>query len=211
MRKAAGGVCGFGFASAVVFLGLALTADGDGGILWAIGIGFAVVGLAGAAWWLMLGPEESASGGDVDVIASANQGSVAAGRDVVGNTFNFAGEPALPSRVIRVTPEFLTSLYKDHVTIQADRLTAAYINQWLRIAGTVNDVSGGERTYLLFLKEYGGGLAPMVMFVFDQSWADKLHLLRRGERVVVEGRIEAIRSGGVDLSSCELVPERAGT
>jgi hypothetical protein len=42
--------------------------------------------------------------------------------------------------VVDVSPDYLRGLFKDHTSIQAQKLVAAYLGKWMRTSGRLGDV-----------------------------------------------------------------------
>jgi hypothetical protein len=104
----------------------------------------------------------------------------------------------------RETVNYLVGLFKLHTAIQAQKLIEPHLGQKLRLSGTLTEVQllGSKSVIAIF----GPDLPePMISMVFDEAWANRLSILRRGDHVTVIGKIASVESGRLSLQDCELV------
>jgi hypothetical protein len=102
--------------------------------------------------------------------------------------------------VVDVTPEYLSSFYEQHTTIQADRLVEAYVGKWMKVAGPLGDVYPNQVTFAY--KTFG----VIVFMYFDMTkWRNRLAVLRPGTRIEVLGQVESANKVEVHLKNCELL------
>ena len=112
---------------------------------------------------------------------------------------------------VNVTPEYLTSFYNQHTAFQAAKLVEPYIGKWITVFGIVNDVtseSRGTKIYIVRPKEDSGFLLIVASF-HEQTWIDRIVLLRREDKVAVVGQIKSVDSRSVWLDYCETIQEEA--
>lgn len=102
------------------------------------------------------------------------------------------------------TPEFLVAQVKGHTKLQARKVIEVYLGKWLKVAGTVQDVSdrfsrGVEATVIL-------PSSLWVVLDFDARWTDRVSILIKGSAITVVGQLQAVSEGGVvTLGQCEIV------
>lgn len=97
--------------------------------------------------------------------------------------------------------EYLTGLYRNHTSLQADALAASYIGKWMRLSVVVNDVKRTENG--LYSISYMTDKF-IVDMRFTADWADRASMLRAGSRVKVVGKLSAIDNRVVMLDHGEL-------
>jgi hypothetical protein len=114
-----------------------------------------------------------------------------------------------PGRVyVALSVPALIEPFGSHTTAQAKQLVAAYKGKWLRVAGTVHDVSQSEfkgRWTVTPDSDPNSGWTASLALIFTASWKDHISVLRRGDPVVADGQLSTIESWGVILEDCELV------
>lgn len=117
-----------------------------------------------------------------------------------------------------VTPAFLIGVMEGHTDVAARRAIAPYLGKWMRVSGTVRDVSetpgakGGGHTVAIAV-DTDKPATPMGLGIagyldFDASWDGRVGVMPRGTRVTVKGcltRINPDLGGTIDLDHCELV------
>ena len=104
--------------------------------------------------------------------------------------------------LVSVPPKYLSGLYQGHIALQADKLVAPYLGEWMRLTGTIDDVRGLS-TLIVTLREYMG--MPIVLCLFEDTWREQLMRLIKEQAVTLEGRISVVGSTMVQLDSCELI------
>lgn len=126
-----------------------------------------------------------------------------------------AEEPEPPKREGReyvpdeVTPQFLRDLYRNHTTIQADKLAKAYLGKWMRIeANVLNVIQMGDTVAIQTRRKEAPdhtreGMS--ITWLTLHSGFDRAEMLRAGDRVVGEGQISKIDTFAVDLDPAELI------
>lgn len=171
---------------------------------WAIG--FCVVG-AFALWWAFnFWPFGGAVPSSEKETARASSGHHIINQgDNSTIVVSAPAAPAQPSDRIFVSPA-VTSVYLQkfylgkHTILEADALAAPFLGKWMMVTGTFRDVKSGWRdlqVYMRFLRE------PLL--VFEESWRERLNVLRKGDRITVCGKISSISMLGVTLKNCELL------
>jgi hypothetical protein len=117
---------------------------------------------------------------------------------------------------VRVSPRKLTNRFRRNTEVRANAEIQFYMNKWLRISGRISQVSEsrsvitGEVSHILvsfivnpFSSEFLH--TPLVMMYFHPKWRDRLVILTRGDRLIVDGRIERVSLLNVALEDCEIV------
>jgi hypothetical protein len=107
--------------------------------------------------------------------------------------------------VIDVTPEYLMGFYKEHTDVQAAKLAESYIGKWIKQSGKVANVASSEsmRTWEVYFAD--SRAEYIVSLAFDQTWADRVSVLKRGEQISVLGQIGRFDGSHLHLVHCELL------
>jgi len=145
----------------------------------------------------------------------STSGAAGAATDVPPLTATRAGEPdpkpttsarrrttADGRPLISRTPEELMAMYGKLTDVQGKLLIAPFLEKWIQIEGTVQDVSSRGDIVRVDINEH-----PYVKVWFRQTDLPKLILLESGDHVTVHGRIEAIERYSVSLDPCVLVED----
>jgi len=111
-----------------------------------------------------------------------------------------------PGRIIAaVTPaSFRASLHR-YTEFQAKNL---YLGKWLRIKGTVSEVSKESINGLpevLFVASHRNASVFVIGMEFSSDWANQIAALQRGDQITVVGRVTdiALSESVVRLGDCE--------
>jgi hypothetical protein len=98
----------------------------------------------------------------------------------------------------------LMGIYRGHTNIQANKLAASYLGKWIRVSGTVNDISVfGDGDVSLSLNTAPDPWPHHLRF--SSEWLRRLEILPRGYDLTVEGKIEEIQRHHLVLVNCVLV------
>lgn len=110
-------------------------------------------------------------------------------------------------KLVNVTPEHLTGLFKGgHTSIQAKKLTEAFIGKWIKISGLVDDVLGSTNHFRqVTFKERSIFSQNLVLMYFRPAWFDQISTLKPGDNITVIGQITDVTSQDIHLDNCELV------
>jgi hypothetical protein len=101
-----------------------------------------------------------------------------------------------------VTPLYISELYRQHTSAQADRLVHPYVGQWMRVSAKVKDVWEMDRIISIPAKMEDDAT---VVMDFDKKWSDRLLGLRRDTTIIAYGQFSRVMSTGtVSLNNCEL-------
>lgn len=105
------------------------------------------------------------------------------------------------------TPAEIVRPFKEHTTMQAERLVEAYLDRWIRVNGEFDDISAPvyEQAVVSFASSRRLILPHVFMYFSDDEAIRHLSTLRRGTPIKVEGRIARISAHEVVLQDCELV------
>jgi hypothetical protein len=103
-----------------------------------------------------------------------------------------------------ITAKFLSNFYREHTTMQANKMVEIYIGKWIKTSGSVRNVGDLDSYGILVFLEHIG-FEPKFTLVFDKKWVDRLSVLRPGNPINVIGKIYEIHSGGARLVDCELI------
>lgn len=105
---------------------------------------------------------------------------------------------------VDVEPRFLLGFFKSHTAIQANQMVAGYVGSWMRLSGSLDNVmKNGPTRWQLTFRTFGR--EPVFMYFTDKRWSPRLATLRRGDKIVVDGRIREVDSVSVHLEDCEFV------
>jgi hypothetical protein len=117
-----------------------------------------------------------------------------------------------PAQAVRafipLEPQDLVKIYRENTQIQADKLAAIYINNWMRVEGTVTDVYEISDGVSLSLRtddcSQSNWFTAHLSFEGKQ-WFDRVKLLPRGHRVIVDGQLRKFSAFNLHYENCELV------
>jgi hypothetical protein len=112
---------------------------------------------------------------------------------------------------VDVTPAQLVSHFGQYTSIQAAKLTEAYVGKWMRLSGQLGDVlgdPGSPHLQVTFQKKGFPGDPDYEYFsvymYFGREWDERFATLLRGTQISVAGQIERVGAWGLDLVRCEL-------
>jgi hypothetical protein len=95
----------------------------------------------------------------------------------------------------------LTGLFDEHTSIQAEKLVEAFIGKWVRVSGTVGNVTaiagGGAKVQLPRDSEHS-----MVFMRFNDK--SVVEVLKKGDPITVIGKIRQVSTLWLELENCEL-------
>jgi hypothetical protein len=98
-------------------------------------------------------------------------------------------------RYLKETPRQLHDLLNTTTGLEARRLIQPRLGRWLRVSGVVHDVSEIGRQPMVHLIDEsveGPIPTPLVMLLFPRSAREDLRLLKRGQRLVAQGRLSSV-------------------
>jgi hypothetical protein len=105
-----------------------------------------------------------------------------------------------PRAFVSLDIGYLRSLFKEHTGIQAAKLVEPYLNKWVRLSGRVASVGEFKSIAQLTLESQ-----DWIYFYFsDEKWKEPLAMLRLHDEIAIVGRIDAMKSGWMDVYDCEL-------
>jgi hypothetical protein len=105
----------------------------------------------------------------------------------------------VPRVFVTLDPIGFYKLFSGMTQIQRDKLFELYRDKWMaNVTGTVVDVShAGSFLVPITLKENPNAA---VILSFDETWADKVSILQKGDQITVTGQIVGV----LMLQHCEL-------
>jgi tRNA_anti-like len=112
-----------------------------------------------------------------------------------------------------LTPERLFSFYRENTAIQGDELTKHFVGQWIKVTGTLNDVSRSndfrsqvtfERSNTPILEWTWLDYTTIYMWFREPAQIDRLKILRRGDKITVNGQVQQVQNVTLHLDNCEL-------
>lgn len=180
-----------------------------------------LVGFACLVWGLAKEGNQEPSpplSGSARTVSSSQQGTnnvqAAAGQDaVIGDNNILAGgdvyltEPVAPrdDRIeVKVSPEQITALYEDKMTVEADQLLKRFKDHWMKIEGRVGNISDHKHSTTIQI----GSLAdpPVLWLRFkDSRERQRAMVHRKGQVIRVLGRIDDASSTNLHLEDCEVL------
>ena len=109
-----------------------------------------------------------------------------------------------------ITLEYLVGLYREHIGIQATKLTERFIGKWMSVSGLVEEVlpTGKTSAMLTFQRRpdesiYLHERATIYMY-FREPWIDSVAMLRPGNEVTVNGQLDQVNKLAIHLKNCEI-------
>jgi hypothetical protein len=115
--------------------------------------------------------------------------------------------PASNHVLIDATPEELLSLGKDRTTLERNKITKAYIGNWLKVSGQVSDVMAYNRNAVVTVTM--GDTQQQIELVFNAKWFERVTILMIGKNITAIGQILAIYRKSIELQNCELMESGA--
>lgn len=118
--------------------------------------------------------------------------------------------------VVDVSPQYLMSLCEGHTAVQAQKSVELYVGKWMRVSGTVEDVSKLFWWCVELIIDPATHRRILANFS-DETMYDRISVLPKGSRLEVFGQIESVRTTLISLQNCELpsdtksLPEKAAT
>jgi hypothetical protein len=122
--------------------------------------------------------------------------------------FSPSPDPVLPKRVyIPMQAHELVGLLRGLTTINAEKIVAEYAGKWLKVSGTVFNVSeywkGSDEISVSLNVE---GLPGLATLRFDAAtWRDYLVVYTPGTPLSAAGRVRSIGMTDVTLEGCEVI------
>ncbi len=101
----------------------------------------------------------------------------------------------------------LADIVRQHTAYQAEKLTADYLSKWIRVVATVNDVMENLGTPRVVATQEKASRHVLLSLDFPSSRRESVIHLRKGARIVVEGKLKSIETHFVALGECRLVGE----
>lgn len=113
-----------------------------------------------------------------------------------------------PQRIIAdITPDFLTDLYKDHMSTEGDRDIVPYVGKWLLLSGAIDDQWKSYKITVLFLRWEE---VHSIVLSFDDIWSDHLSVLRRQQNILAFCQVQRANSRAAFFEHCELIDQDLG-
>ena len=113
--------------------------------------------------------------------------------------------PSAERRIVDVTPQYLAGLFESYTSIQANSLAKPFIGKWMKVSGTLRNV-GSFTSFSQVTFESKLGDAVVFMLFRDEDYvANRLAVLKKGDRITVLGQIDRVEPSAVQLDDCELI------
>jgi len=105
-----------------------------------------------------------------------------------------------------VTPANLHALFEG-VTQHEGRVRAKpYLGKWMKITGTVKDVMyEAEQGWLVPVSTEGSGWMEATILRFDADETPKVEMLRKGQTITAEGKIDDLTNLWLSVKNCKLL------
>jgi hypothetical protein len=113
-----------------------------------------------------------------------------------------------PDRIfVDRTPRELVRLFKHETSVQAQKQADAFYGKWLKVSGPLGDVGAwsGYCSQVTFAYKTFFEVTVFMMFRDRAYVENRLSVLRKRDRITVQGQIERIDPISVQLTNCELV------
>jgi hypothetical protein len=106
-------------------------------------------------------------------------------------------------KVVNVSPEYLTGLYKDGYAATLNP-AAIYIGRWIKLSGVLGTISAPASYGTLVT--FTDNQRPLILMHFDAQWVDRLADMVPGQtQIDVLCQIEGVSSMDLRLHHCELL------
>ncbi len=104
-----------------------------------------------------------------------------------------------------ITPYSLMALYRDNMTIKADRLFADFIGKWMKLSGPLGDVSSSGDMLLVTFADDPMASLRIIFMRFGKEWLDRLAIIPKTQLITVECRIKNASSTSINFENCRLI------
>ena len=105
--------------------------------------------------------------------------------------------------LITVEPDYLMGFFREHTTIQAEALAAAFLRKWMKVTGKVKNVTPAS-THSIMVSIDRPLTSNIVLFFDQEAWRDRLAVLRRDDPITVVGQFNGADEHHITLENCEL-------
>lgn len=116
-----------------------------------------------------------------------------------------------PGRIfIDEKPAFLQQFFRDHTSVQAQKLLDPYLGKWFRpLSLTVQDINKYRSGYSVYGKTTEDNVG--IHMKFDERWSERISILRRGSVLSVIGQIVEADQLSLSLQECEILTSSSPT
>ena len=113
-------------------------------------------------------------------------------------------KPTKEKIIVDASPDFFMNLYRDKMSVQADRLFNSYVGKWLKVSGNVKNIIASQsgRTSLFFKMD---DERKTLFLSFEKAWAEKVTILSRDQKISALCQIERAEIFDLYLGNCELL------
>jgi hypothetical protein len=105
--------------------------------------------------------------------------------------------------VAMTVADLMSMVDPNRTSAENARMTEAYRGKWMHLRGLVDDVMQSDRRTQITLQPQPG--TRMIVLNFDETWADRVALLRQNTDIEVVGEIGSVYGYAVYFSHCEIV------
>jgi hypothetical protein len=189
---------------ALVLAGLAFLVSGPiaGIILIAVAVALGISFWTPVGYWLGVTKRES----DLSVPAHVDTATLVSAPASSESPAETAQAPVAERIYVSQTPRDLVGLFEVQTGILAQKQADVFYGKWMRLSGRVSSIGpwSGYFSQMTFERRWKD---PTVFMMFtDQELVEsRLSILRHGDSVTVEGKIERIDPVSVQLTHCRLV------
>lgn len=179
---------------------------------WAIGGSAVITALVGsilATATAMPTPFLILLSGGVFLLSLAGMGEVGQRLGIGRNETRVSGgetvEPTpveSPRIYLKVTPEYLMGIPRDQMAIQASKSIEHFIGKWLKVSGTVTNVSSSDSDTIV---TFANPNFTLIQMYFEKGWHGLVSALNREQQITVIGQVQQVQAYALILTKCEVL------
>ncbi len=117
-----------------------------------------------------------------------------------------ASNDSPPPVILDVTPDYLMELYRDHSSVQADKLAAFYIGKLIPVSGRLEDVHGptfGNKDKMEVSLHNNRKQIVLISLYFKIKWRERLEVMQKNQKLSAICEVLRIGSYYLDLDNCD--------
>lgn len=110
-----------------------------------------------------------------------------------------------------MTPKALMEICRNKTRMQAKKAVEVYVGKWMKIAGTVSNITDNEswitvhlETVKLTNETMGDWYTMATIALYFRGQREHLEVLQKGDMITAIGEIETITQESIGLEKCEL-------
>lgn len=105
------------------------------------------------------------------------------------------------NRLLDVSPSYLSSLYKNRRTIQADDLVSGYVGKCIKVIGTITDITRPSDILLVSIRDHEGS---RIIARFMAGISEKVSHVPSNATIIVHGILNYVTIDYVSILACDL-------